>query len=156
MGSDARQGIAAFVPSRSLTWTMIMGSPVGAGAAFFSFFSFFGFSVDCGSVFASAGFSRSGDRGRGLSRSRYPLSNLFSSSPPRLSSSLRFSFHLNPPVRGLGRSSSRRPRGDRERLFSCSSRRGGGDVDLDCESGMLLFESRDWAVTHHHFSRRQR
>ena len=70
MGSDARQGIAAFVPSRSLTWTIIMGSPVGAGAAFFSFFSFFGFSAGGGSVACSTGFSRAGDRGRGRSRSR--------------------------------------------------------------------------------------
>ena len=40
--SDAKQGIAFFVPSRSLTLTMIMGSCGTAGAAFFfSFFSFF-------------------------------------------------------------------------------------------------------------------
>lgn len=137
MGSEARQGIAAFVPSRSLTWTIIMASPLGAGAAFFSFFSFLGFSAGSGSTDASIGFSCAGDRGRGLSRSRYPLSNLFPSSQSRLSSSLRFSFHLIPLVRGLGRSSSRLRRGDLERLFRISSRRGGGDVDLDRESGML-------------------
>lgn len=137
MGSEARQGIAAFVPSRSLTWTIIMGSPVGAGAAFFSFFSFLGFSAGSGSTAVSTGLPRAGDRGRGRPRSRYPLSNLLSSSPSGLSSSLRFSFHLKPLGRGLGRSSSRLRRGDRERLCRCSSRRCGGVVDLDRESGML-------------------
>ena len=42
IGSDARHGIEALVPSRSFTFTMIIASPAGAGAgAGFSFLSFF-------------------------------------------------------------------------------------------------------------------
>jgi len=66
IGSLAKHGIAALVPSRSLTFTIIIGSLVGAivSAAFF-FFSFLGMSAGLSSPFAGGG-----ERGRGRSRSR--------------------------------------------------------------------------------------
>lgn len=61
IGSDARQGIAALVPSRSLTLTMIIGSPEGAlGAG--TFFAFSDFSRSSGA------FARTGDRDRSRCR----------------------------------------------------------------------------------------
>lgn len=67
IGSLAKHGIAALVPSRSFTFTIIIGWLVGAivGAAFF-FFSFLGISADRSSLFVGGG----GERGRGRSRSR--------------------------------------------------------------------------------------
>lgn len=122
IGSDARHGIAAFVPRRSLTLTTIMGSADWAAAmAFFSLFSFFlcrRSSFSCCSVFSrpaspslclspDRGASRSrslrGDRGRS-SLSLYPRSNLRSSPLAAESSSRRFSFQRNPPPVFRGRS----------------------------------------------------
>lgn len=117
-----------------MTLTIIIGScpAVDTGAflfSFFSFFSFFGFSSE-----PSPGtFSLTGDLGRSLSL--YPRSNLRSPSSPRPSSSLRLSFHLNPPPPRFGRSSSRLRLGDL--LLRRSSRRGDGDLDLVCGPGIF-------------------
>lgn len=129
IGSEAKQGIAALVPNRSLTFTTIIGSPVAAGAAVFSF-SFFGALPPASSPnFLSATSSSSSllpppSRDRCLgSCSLYPLSNLPSSRSLPSSSYRPFFFHLNPPVDFRGRSSRLR-RGD---LLLCRSRRGGED-----------------------------
>ncbi len=81
IGSLAKHGIAALVPSRSFTFTMIIGSLVGAsvGAAFFRF-SFFGVSA----AFVGGG---------GRSRSRGCRSS---------GAVLGFSFHLKPLLLGRG------------------------------------------------------
>lgn len=130
MGSEARQGIAALVPRRSLTWTTIMGSDDCGATGFFSLFSFF-FSRLSGSSrrrrsrfpslylspYRSPSRSRLGDRGRSL-LSRYPRSSRRSS--PRASpSSRRFSFQRKPPdFLGRSRSPSSRRRGERLRVRS--------------------------------------
>lgn len=136
IGSDARHGIAAFVPKRSLTLTTIIGSAdCAATAAFFSLFSLFlsrfsSFSSrsvrsrprsslrspsPCRSPYRSESRSRSLRGERGRSPPLYPRSNLRSSPAPLESpSSRRFSFHRNPPVDFLGRSRS----GDLLRLRS--------------------------------------
>lgn len=120
IGSDARHGMAAFVPRRSLTLTTIIGSADWAAAtAFFSRFSLFlcrRSSFSSRSVrsrppspslclFPCRSESRSlrGDRGRS-SLSLYPRSNLRSSPLAPESSSRRFSFHRKPPPVFLGRS----------------------------------------------------
>lgn len=134
MGSEAKQGIAALVPSRSLTLTTIMGSEDWWTTGFCGFFSFLSLS------FSSRGPSRSSRRRRSLSRwrspsrylspnrsasrslrgdrrrsprSRYPRSSLRSSPAVRESSSRRLSFHRKPPVfLGRLRWLSSRRRGD--------------------------------------------
>lgn len=136
IGSDARHGIAAFVPRRSLTLTTIIGSAdCAAAAAFFSLFSLF---LSRFSSFSSRSVRsrprspslrspslyrspyRSESRSRSLRGERgrsplYPRSNLRSSPAPLESpSSRRFSFHRNPPVDFLGLSRS----GDLLRLRS--------------------------------------
>ena len=102
-------GMLALVPRRSLTLTIIIGSPVGAGAGFFSFLDLSGWDSLSLTALESGGPNlsamsrprpnlvstslsrsfflptsrRSGDLCRGLSLSlpcsRYPLSNLLSS-----------------------------------------------------------------------------
>ena len=156
MGSEAKQGMEALVPSRSLTLTIIMGSLVGA--IFFSFFSFLSFFSLLGfSATSSAGFAldlsfqpgsnlssmtRSGVGDLGLPRrscsSRFrflSLSRSSSRSLPRSlsrsasSSGFLFSFHRKPPLLFLGRSRSSCNRGDL--LLWRSLRREYGDRDLD-------------------------
>ena len=85
--SDARQGISALVPNRSLTYTLIICSPpptaAGAGVeavAFLSFFSFGRFSAEPSTPLISLPDSLAGDLGRARSWSLYPRSSLRCSS----------------------------------------------------------------------------
>ena len=76
--SLGKQGTAFLVPSRSLTYTIIIGSDGAAGGGFFSFFfSFTSFSSDFGGLGSATAFEgrslrpsvcgdRDLDRGRGL------------------------------------------------------------------------------------------
>lgn len=130
MGSEAKQGIAAFVPRRSLTITVIIGSEGGAGAAAFFFFLSRRASSSgrprsrspsrCLSRSRSASLSLRGDRPRS-SLSRYPRSSLRSSRPDLVSSSRLLSFHRNPPPGFLGRSLSVSVRLPGDRLLARSS-----------------------------------
>lgn len=115
IGSDAKQGIAALVPRRSLTITVIIGSEdwTGAAAAFFFFFlsrraSSSGRvrsrSLSLCLPWLRSSLSLRGDRPRS-SLSLYPRSSR-RSSRPGLSSSRLLSFHRKPPPDFLGRSRS--------------------------------------------------